>query len=76
MVKCKVAEYKVALMYLEEASWDLDKAEAKVEEDDKWETDHPMNASGSSAAAPTNPFPRRLRLAEPLSPRRIARLLS
>lgn len=76
MVKCKVAEYKVALIYLEEASWDLNKAEAKVEEDDRWEIDHPMSASSSSGSAPTNPFPRRLRLAEPLSPRRIARLLS
>ena len=76
MVHCKVSEYKVALMYLEEAKWDLGKAVAKVEEDDRWEKEHPMNASSANAGIATNPYGRKLKLAEPLSPRRIANLLS
>lgn len=76
MVHCKVSEYKVALMYLEEAKWDLGKAVAKVEEDDRWEKEHPMNSSSANAGIATNPYGRKLKLAEPLSPRRIANLLS
>ncbi|MCJ1333943.1 hypothetical protein MMC10_010649 [Thelotrema lepadinum] len=76
MVQCKVSEYKVALMYLEEAKWDLEKAIAKVEEDDRWEKEHPISGSSASASMANNPYGRRLRLAEPLSPRRIANLLS
>ena len=76
MVQCKVSEYKMALMYLEETKWDLDLAIEKVEEDDKWEREHPINGSSSRANTATNPYGRRLKLAEPLSPRRIANLLS
>ena len=76
MVQCKVSEYKVALIYLEEAKWDLDKAVKRVEEDDRWEKEHPMSGSSASAGVTANPYGRRLRLAEPLSPRRIANLLS
>ena len=76
MVQCKVSEYKVAVMYLEEFKWDLEKAIAKVEEDDRWEKEHPINGSSASTGIATNPYGRKLRLAEPLSPKRIANLLS
>lgn len=79
MVKCKVAEYKVAVMYLEEAGWELEKAEAKVEADDRWERENPvrgMGRSGGGGGTFRDGEMVRLRFAEPLSSRRIARLLS
>ena len=76
MVHCKVSEYQVAVLYLQEAGWDLEKAEAKVEEDDSWEREHPISGSSLDSTMVTNPLGRRLRLAAPLSPRRIANLLS
>ena len=76
MVQCKVSEYKIAVMYLNEAKWDLDRAIERVEEDDRWEKEHPIHSSSTNAGMATNPYSRRLRLAEPLSPKRIANLLS
>ena len=77
MVKCKVAEYKVAVMYLEEAGWELEKAEEKVEADDRWERENPVRGMGSSSDGMFRDGGRgRLMLAEPLSSKRIARLLS
>lgn len=76
MVKCKVAEYKLAVMYLEDADWNFETAEAKINEDDRWERAHPLSGQGSVSSTSDNSYTRRLRLAEPLSTKRIARLLS
>lgn len=42
MVRCKCADYKVATLYLEEHSWDLNAAVDKWWEDERWEREHPM----------------------------------
>jgi len=42
MVKCKVAEYDVAVLYLEQANYDLDMAVGVYEDDERWEREHPM----------------------------------
>lgn len=76
MVKCKVSEYKVAQLYLEEAGWDSVIAEALIEADDGWERDHPFGGVGSSSSLATTRYGTGLRLPGPLSPQRIANLLS
>lgn len=42
MVSCKVAEYDVAVLYLQQAEWDMDKAAEAWMEDERWEIEHPM----------------------------------
>ncbi|KAI9823967.1 MAG: hypothetical protein M1819_001098 [Sarea resinae] len=44
MVACKVAEYDIALLYLQQTSppYDLDAAIAAYKADEKWEKDHPL----------------------------------
>lgn len=42
MVACKGSEYDVALLYLEQAKYDLDMAVECYLEDEKWEKEHPM----------------------------------
>ncbi|KAK5122623.1 hypothetical protein LTR85_003886 [Meristemomyces frigidus] len=41
---CKAAEYDVALLYLQQADWDLDLAVGAFQEDERWEKEHPMEA--------------------------------
>ncbi|KIM95032.1 hypothetical protein OIDMADRAFT_134847 [Oidiodendron maius Zn] len=52
MVACKVSEYDVALLYLEQAHYDLGAAIAAYKEDEIWEKEHPidgnMNGKGKS----------------------------
>ena len=42
MIACKVADYDVAVLYLEEAGWDEDKATERWREDEVWEREHPL----------------------------------
>lgn len=48
MVACKVADYSVALLYLQQAKYDLDAAVESYLADEKWEKENPM--AGSSKA--------------------------
>ncbi|KAF2274667.1 uncharacterized protein EI97DRAFT_434904 [Westerdykella ornata] len=54
MTGCKVAEYDVALLYLQQADYDLDSALAAYREDERWEKDHPLEAAkkGKSKSGP------------------------
>ncbi|KAF2124704.1 hypothetical protein P153DRAFT_370620 [Dothidotthia symphoricarpi CBS 119687] len=45
MVGCKLAEYDVALMYLEQAGYNLEQAVSAFKADEKWEMDHPLEAA-------------------------------
>jgi len=51
MVACKVAEYDIALLYLQQADYDLNSAVAAYKADENWERDHPIN-SNIKAKAP------------------------
>ncbi|KAF2143307.1 uncharacterized protein K452DRAFT_247755 [Aplosporella prunicola CBS 121167] len=42
MVACKVAEYDIALLYLEQADYNLDTAIEAYKADERWEMEHPM----------------------------------
>jgi len=44
MVACKVAEYDVATLYMQQADWDFDAAVEAYKEDERWEKEHPMQA--------------------------------
>ncbi|KAK3678754.1 hypothetical protein LTR78_001207 [Recurvomyces mirabilis] len=50
MMACKVADvplrlrYDVALLYLQQADWDLDTAVRAYQDDERWEREHPMEA--------------------------------
>ncbi|KAK5138491.1 hypothetical protein LTR08_000077 [Meristemomyces frigidus] len=44
MVGVKCAEYDVALLYLQQAEWDLDVAMQAFREDERWEREHPIEA--------------------------------
>ncbi|KAF2726142.1 hypothetical protein K431DRAFT_214416 [Polychaeton citri CBS 116435] len=46
MMACKVAEYDVALLYLDNAAWDLDAAIQAHKDDERWEREHPLKAKG------------------------------
>lgn len=45
MVACKVAEYDVALLYLKQVEYDLELAIEVYKDDEKWEKEHPIEAS-------------------------------
>jgi len=45
MVATKVSEYDVALLYLQQAEYDLDAAIEAFREDERWESEHPIEAS-------------------------------
>ena len=45
MVACKVSDYDVALLYLEQAMYDLDMAVERYLDDEKWEKEHPIQAA-------------------------------
>lgn len=48
MTSCKVADYDIAQLYLEQASYDLGMAIETFVADDAWEKAHPQNPGGSS----------------------------
>ncbi|KAI9834018.1 MAG: hypothetical protein M1826_005923 [Phylliscum demangeonii] len=46
MRSCKMADYDLALAYLQQANLDADEAIAAIAADDAWERDHPLPSSG------------------------------
>jgi hypothetical protein len=46
MVATKVADYDVAVLYLEQTGYDLARATARFLEDEEWERKHPMDKKG------------------------------
>ncbi|GAB1737901.1 hypothetical protein NU219Hw_g2373t1 [Hortaea werneckii] len=42
MMGCKIAEYEIALLYLEQAGWDVQMAIEAFREDEAWEAAHPL----------------------------------
>lgn len=52
MVSCKVSNYDIAVLYLEQAKQDLDMAIEAYLADEKWEKQHPL--TGSSKAKGKN----------------------
>jgi hypothetical protein len=46
MVQCKVSEYDVAKLYLEQCEYDLEKAVEMWREEERWEREHPMKVEG------------------------------
>ena len=50
MVTCKVPEYDVAVLYLQQAEWDMDKATEAWMEDERWEKEHPLHPDAKAAA--------------------------
>ncbi|KAH7066928.1 hypothetical protein BKA63DRAFT_523415 [Paraphoma chrysanthemicola] len=59
MVACKVSEYDVALLYLEQANYALEQAIVSYKEDEKWEKDHPLQAAKKGKAKAPQPTGRR-----------------
>jgi len=55
MVGCKVAEYDIALLYLQQADYNLEAAITAYKADEKWEKEHPMNSNmkGKQAQGPS-----------------------
>ncbi|KAJ4373349.1 hypothetical protein N0V83_003644 [Neocucurbitaria cava] len=53
MVGCKVAEYDVALLYLEQANYNLEQAVTAYKADEQWEKEHSLEAAkkGKSKAS-------------------------
>ncbi|KAK7989469.1 hypothetical protein PG989_009784 [Apiospora arundinis] len=45
MVACKVSEYDVAVLYLEQSNYDLEAAVEAYVDDDEWEKNHPKHRS-------------------------------
>jgi len=45
MVACKVSDYDVALLYLEQVNYQLEAAIETYKDDEQWEKDHPMQAN-------------------------------
>ncbi|CZR66125.1 uncharacterized protein PAC_16026 [Phialocephala subalpina] len=45
MVACKVSEYDVALLYLQQVDYDLEAAVEAYKDDERWEKEHPMEAN-------------------------------
>lgn len=43
MVACKVSEYDVASLYLEQGGWEWETAVANWREDERWEKEHPLH---------------------------------
>ncbi|KAJ6446549.1 peptidoglycan-binding lysin domain-containingprotein [Purpureocillium lavendulum] len=48
MTSCKVADYDVALLYLEQSAYDLGDAIEAYRDDEAWERNHPMQRSGKA----------------------------
>lgn len=48
MVACKVSEYDVALLYLQQAEYNLEQAIEAYRDDERWEKEHQIEASASA----------------------------
>ncbi|KAK1751666.1 hypothetical protein QBC47DRAFT_390691 [Echria macrotheca] len=53
MVACKVADYEVAVLYLEQADYDFQDAVDAYLADEAWERDHPLDRSGGRDGNPS-----------------------
>jgi hypothetical protein len=53
MVACKVPEYEVALLYLQQGDYDVERAVENYQADERWEKAHPLEAAkrGKSKAS-------------------------
>ncbi|KAF7549582.1 hypothetical protein G7046_g8304 [Stylonectria norvegica] len=51
MTTCKVADYDVALLYLEQSSYDLEAASEAYLDDELWEKEHPQDVPGNGKKA-------------------------
>jgi hypothetical protein len=51
--------YDVALLYLEQANYNLEEATAAYKEDEKWEKAHPLQAAKKGKAKESQPNGRR-----------------
>ncbi|KAK4216100.1 hypothetical protein QBC37DRAFT_280265 [Rhypophila decipiens] len=51
MVTCKVHDYDVAVLYLEQAGYDIEAATEAYFADEAWERDHPFPAAGQGNAS-------------------------
>lgn len=52
MVACKVSEYDVAVLYLEQNQYDIDTAVANYVADEEWERQHPVRSDGRDKGRP------------------------
>ncbi|TQN68975.1 hypothetical protein CSHISOI_06493 [Colletotrichum shisoi] len=52
MTGCKVSDYDVAVLYLEQVGYDVAAAMEAYSDDEAWERDHPVQEGGKSAKAP------------------------
>lgn len=53
MVRCKVSEYDVAVLYLENAGYDFEVAVAVFEDDERWERENPLKGKGKQKGKDT-----------------------
>ncbi|KAL8656722.1 MAG: hypothetical protein Q9210_000063 [Variospora velana] len=53
MVTCKVSDYDIALLYLDQAQYDVDSAVESYLSDEKWEREHPLTSSSKGKSAPS-----------------------
>ncbi|KAF2749786.1 hypothetical protein M011DRAFT_465452 [Sporormia fimetaria CBS 119925] len=59
MTTCKVAEYDVALLYLQQSNYDLERAIDIFQADEKWEKEHPLEAAKKGKAKAAQAPPKR-----------------
>ncbi|KAL8807675.1 MAG: hypothetical protein Q9223_004239 [Gallowayella weberi] len=52
MVTCKVSDYDIALLYLNQAKYDVDAAVEAYLADEQWEQEHPMESSSKNKVTP------------------------
>ena len=75
MVTCKISEYEVAVVYLNEAEWDLNAAAKRWTDDEAWERDHPLVGVPGSSTNPRSVRAGGSSSSVKLAPARVARLL-
>lgn len=49
MTSCKVSDYDIAVLYLEQSSYDLETAVTAYLDDEKWEQENPASGKGKKA---------------------------
>lgn len=57
MTGCKVSDYDIAVLYLEQVGYDLATAMEFYAADEAWERDHPVQEGGKKGKAPKNRGP-------------------
>lgn len=51
MTSCKVSDYDIALLYLEQSGYDLEAATEAYFDDERWEKEHPHETHGKGKAS-------------------------